>query len=170
MAQQTILEGSTFCICDEIGDVRDKTHGLFADDTRFLSRLELTIDGKRPLLLSSGSVEYFSAAYFLRNPLTERLPLDSVLIKRERFVGDGMQDHVELTNETTGTLELRLELAVAADFADIISVKEWDFSLGDPTHAKALPDAVTARYDDADNQYVFADPDGFGQTQVIFSE
>lgn len=170
MAQQTILEGSTFCICDELGDVRDRTHGLFTDDTRFLSRLELTIDGKRPLLLSSGTVEYFSAAYFLRNPLSERLALDSVLIKRERFVGDGMQDHIELTNETTEAVELRLELAVAADFADIISVKEWDFSLGDPTHAKPLPTPVAVGYDEANNQFVFDDPDGFGHTQVIFSE
>jgi len=170
MTQQTILEGSTFCICDELGDVRDTTHGLFSDDTRFLSRLELTIDGKRPMLLSSGNVEYFSAAYFLRNPLTERLPLDSLLIKRERFVGEGMQDHIEVTNETTGRLELRLELAVAADFADIISVKEWDFSLGDPTRAKPLPSPVAAEYDEGNNQYVLVDPDGFGQTQVIFSE
>jgi glycogen debranching enzyme len=170
VAQQTILEGSTFCICDELGDVRETTHGLFADDTRFLSQLELTIDGKRPLLLSSGCVEYFSAAYFLRNPLTDRLPRDSLLIKRERFVGDGMQDHLEITNETTGTLELRLELAVAADFADIISVKEWDFSLGDPTHATLLPSPVTAEYDESNNQYVLADPDGYGQTQVIFTE
>ena len=170
MGQQTILEGSTFCICDEIGDVREKTHGLFADDTRFLSRLELTIDGKRPLLLSSGTVEYFSAAYFLRNPLTDRLPLDSLLIKRERFVGDGMQDHIAVTNETTEPLELRLELAVAADFADIISVKEWDFSLGDPTNAQALPDPVIAQYDETHNQFVLADRDEYGQTQVIFSE
>ncbi|MDX6469756.1 MAG: hypothetical protein QOF75_1559 [Gaiellaceae bacterium] len=170
MPQHTILEGSTFCICDELGDVRETTHGLFADDTRFLSRLELTIDGKRPLLLSSGSVEYFSAAYFLRNPLTDRLPLDSLLIKRERFVGDGMQDHVEITNETTEPLELRLDLAIAADFADIISVKEWDFSLGDPGHARPLPDPVAAEYDDGNNQYVLVDPEGFGRTQVIFSE
>jgi glycogen debranching enzyme len=170
MAQQTILEGSTFCICNELGDVCDTTHGLFADDTRFLSRLELTIDGKRPLLLSSGTVEYFSAAYFLRNPLTDRLPLDSVLIRRERFVGDGMQDHIQLTNETTQTLELKLELALAADFADIISVKEWDFSLGDPTHAKPLPAPVEPRYDGGHNQFVLVDPDGFGQTQVIFSQ
>src|ERR1700704_3718378 len=147
MTQQTILEGSTFCICDELGDVRETTHGLFADDTRFLSQLELPIDGRRPLLLSSGSVEYFSAAYFLRNPLTDRLPLDSVLIKRERFVGEGMQDHIELTKETTKTIELRLELAVAADFADIMSVKQWDFSLGDPKHAQPLPSPVSAAYD-----------------------
>ncbi len=170
MTQQTILEGSTFCICDELGDVRDTTHGLFADDTRFLSRLELTIDGKRPMLLSSGSVEYFSAAYFLRNPLTDRLPLDSVLIKRERFVGDGMQDHIQLTNETTETLELRLELAVAADFADIISVKQWDFSLGDPKHAQPLPTPVAAAYDEQHNQLMLTDTDGLTRTQVIFSE
>ena len=37
----TILEGSTFCICDEIGDLDGRTSGLFAEDTRFLSRLEL---------------------------------------------------------------------------------------------------------------------------------
>ena len=170
MTQQTILEGSTFCICDELGDVRDTTHGLFADDTRFLSRLELTIDGKRPMLLSSGSVEYFSAAYFLRNPLTDRLPLDSVLIKRERFVGNGMQDHIELTNETTETLELRLELAVAADFADIISVKQWDFSLGDPRHAQPLPSPVAAAYDEQHNRLMLVDTDGLIRTQVIFSE
>ncbi len=170
MGQQTILEGSTFCICDEIGDVGETTHGLFADDTRFLSRLELTIDGKRPLLLSSGTVEYFSAAYFLRNPLTDRLPLDSVLVKRERFVGDGMQDHIQLTNETTDTIELTLELGIAADFADIISVKEWDFSLGNPGHAKPLPPPVEVRYDAAHNQFVLIDPDGYGQTQVILSQ
>ena len=36
----TILEGSTFCICDDVGDVGAwSTSGLFAEDTRFLSIL-----------------------------------------------------------------------------------------------------------------------------------
>ena len=34
----TILEGSTFCICDERGDLDGETCGLFADDTRSLPR------------------------------------------------------------------------------------------------------------------------------------
>ena len=169
MAQQTILEGSTFCICDELGDVGEKTHGLFVDDTRFLSRLRLTLDGKRPLLLSSGPVEYYSAAYFLRNPLTENLPLDSVSIKRERFVGDGMQDHLALTNVTTKQLAIRVGIEVGADFADIISVKEWDFSLGDPTHARPLPDPVTPRFERAQNRFVLVDPEGYGSTQIDLS-
>ncbi|HVM56862.1 MAG TPA: glycogen debranching N-terminal domain-containing protein [Gaiellaceae bacterium] len=170
MAQLTILEGSTFCISDELGDVRETTHGLFAEDTRFLSRLCLTIDGRRPLLLSSGTVEYFSAAFFLRNPLTDGLPLDSVAVRRERFVGDGMQDHVVVENETMGPLRLTLGLEFGADFADIMSVKEWDFSLGDPTHATPLPEPVEAEQDGDRNQYVLSDRDGFGRTQVILSQ
>jgi len=170
VAQLTILEGSTFCISDELGDVRETTHGLFAEDTRFLSRLCLTIDGRRPLLLSSGTVEYFSAAFFLRNPLTDGLPLDSVAVRRERFVGDGMQDHVVVENETMGPLRLTLGLEFGADFADIMSVKEWDFSLGDPTHATPLPEPVEAEQDGDRNQYVLSDRDGFGRTQVILSQ
>ena len=170
MPQLTILEGATFCISDELGDVRETTHGLFAEDTRFLSRLCLTIDGKRPLLLSSGTVEYFSAAFFLRNPLTDNLPLDSISIRRERFVGVGMQDHVVLQNETMHPLELTVGIEFGADFADIMSVKEWDFSLGDPVHAKPLPDPVEAEPDGERNQYLLTDRDGFGRTQVILSK
>ena len=84
----TILEGSTFCICDELGDVDGETEGLFAEDTRFLSLLRLTINGAKPLLLSSGVVEYFSAAFYLRNPAAGGLPTDSLSITRERFVGE----------------------------------------------------------------------------------
>src|SRR5262245_16707646 len=169
MPELRILEGSTFCICDEIGDVAEKTHGFFTDDTRFLSRLRLTIDGKRPLLLSSGTLDYFAAAFFLRNPPTEKLPLDAISIKRERFVGGGMQDVVELTNQTAEPLELAVAFEIASDFADIIAVKDWDFSLGDPIHARPLPDPAELRYDEAHNQFLLTDPDGFGHTQVLFS-
>ena len=48
-----ILEGATFCICDFLGDLHGNVEGLFAEDTRFLSSLKLTINGQRPLLLSS---------------------------------------------------------------------------------------------------------------------
>ena len=99
----TILEGSTFCICNEIGDLDGKTSGFFAEDTRFLSRLELRIDGARPLLLSSGKVEHFSAAFYLRNPVVPGLPPNTLSIARERFVGQGMQDHLILRNQSAET-------------------------------------------------------------------
>ena len=94
-----ILEGSTFCICDEIGDLAGDSTGFFAQDTRFLSHLRVTINGARPLLLTSDRVEYFSAAFFMRNPIAGDLRQDEVSIKRERFVGDGMQDRLQVRNE-----------------------------------------------------------------------
>ena len=39
------------------------------------------------------------------------------------------------------TVELAVELA--ADFADILSIKQHDFALGDPERAVALPSPVT---------------------------
>ena len=168
--QLTILEGSVFCVCDEIGDVGGEvTEGLFAEDTRFLSRLRLTVNGASPLLLSSGRVEYFSAAFFLRNAPVGGLPQDVLSIKRERFVGDGMQDNLAVTNESMERLSFEVGLELGADFADILSVKEHDFALGNPVDAAPLPDAVAPQYDEGENQFVLADPSGFGRTQLILS-
>src|SRR5439155_6608791 len=48
-----------------------------------------------------------------------------------------------------------------------ISVKEWDFSLGNPASASALPPPVHAQSNG--NGFVLVDPDGFGTTHVLFS-
>src|SRR2546430_792708 len=166
----TILEGSTFCICDERGDIDSQTQGLFADDTRFLSLLRLTVNGEKPLLLSSGKVDYFSAAFYLRNPIAGGLPQDTVSITRERFVGDGMQDLIVVQNQGMEPLSFELALEIATDFADILTVKEHDFALDDPVRATPLPAIaqVHHRFDDEDNQFVFQDQDGAGaaRTQV----
>jgi len=98
--QLRILEGATFCICDDLGDLDGQVEGLFSEDTRYLSRLRLTINGQRPLLLSSDKIEYFSAAFFMRNPLAGDLAQDALSIRRERFVGDGLQDSVVVQNES----------------------------------------------------------------------
>src|ERR671937_3049653 len=168
----TILEGSTFCICDERGDIDGETQGLFSDDTRFLSLLRLTVNGAKPLLLSFGKVEYFSAAFYLRNPLAGGLPPDSVSITRNRFVGEGMQDRVVVQNVGMEPIACELALELGTDFADILSVKEHDFALGDPTRAAPLPEPVSGRYEDEHNQFVLEEPDGAGRarTQLILSE
>src|SRR5918994_4429645 len=167
----TILEGSTFCICDEIGDLGDETSGFFAEDTRFLSRLELSVNGERPLLLSSGKVEYFSAAFYMRNPVVDGLLQDTLSIVRERFVGRGMQDHLIVRNESNEELALELVLEVGTDFADIISVKEHDFALGDPLHARPLPPQATIRYDPGGNQLVLEEAtSGGAKTEVLLSK
>jgi glycogen debranching enzyme len=167
----TILEGSTFCICDELGDVGGwPTSGFFTDDTRFLSILRLSINGRRPLLLSSGKVDYFSAAFYLRNPPVDGLDQDEVSITRERFVGEAMEDRLLVQNQGMRPVAFDLSLEIASDFADIFAVKDYDFALGDPTHAEPLPPLVGVRFDDANNQFLLADETGVpAQTQVILS-
>jgi glycogen debranching enzyme len=170
--QLRILEGATFCICDELGDILGHVDGLFADDTRFLSCLKLTINGERPLLLTSDKIEYFSAAFFMRNRPGEGLAQDVLSIRRERFVGDGMQDTIVVVNESMEPAEFELAVEVGADFADIFAVKNYDFALGDPLRADPLPPRQTGEFDPERNQFLISDADSDFQnkTQVIFSE
>ena len=140
----TILEGSTFCICDDLGDIDGGVDGLYAHDTRFLSTFTLTVGGSRPLLLSSGKVEYFSAAFYSRNAPVAGLEQDVLSIARHRFVGQGLQDHIVVRNVTRARVSFTLELDFGTDFADIISVKQHDFALGDPLEAPDLPQPAPA--------------------------
>ena len=166
----TILEGSTFCLCDEQGDIGDGTGGLFAEDTRYLSRLELVVDGKRPLLLSSGRVEYFSAAFFLRNDVTARLSQDVVSIDRRRFVGAaGMADTLLVRNEGMETVDFRLCIVLENDFADILTVKERDFTLGHPETAPDLPPTAAVELDPSGRQIVLVPESGAERTQILLS-
>jgi glycogen debranching enzyme len=165
----TILEGSTFCISDDRGDIAAETSGLFAHDTRFLSRLVLRVGGATPLLLSSGRVEHFKAAFYLRNGATSELPRDAMSISRERFIGTGMQERISLRNESTEPLEIDVALEAEADFADIISVKLHDFSLGDPELARPLPSPAPATYDEARGEVSIVDPRGDLSTRLVLS-
>jgi glycogen debranching enzyme len=165
----TILEGSTFCICDEQGDISAETSGFFAHDTRFLSRLVLRVDGLRPLLLSSGRVSHFAAAFYLRNSSLNGLPHDALSISRERFVGTGMQERIAVRNECMQKLEFVLSLELAADFADIITVKHHDFALGDPENAPQLPPPAPTSHDEARRQILIEDPAGDLRTRVVLS-
>ena len=54
---RVLKRGETFALCDRFGDIASvglPELGLYHEGTRFLSRLALTLEGQRPLLLSSG--------------------------------------------------------------------------------------------------------------------
>jgi glycogen debranching enzyme len=166
----TILEGSTFCICNDLGDIEGGVEGLYAHDTRFLSTFTLTVAGSRPLLLSSGKVEYFSAAFYSRNAPVDGLDQDVLSIARHRFIGDGLQDHIVVRNVTRGPVSFTLELDFGTDFADIISVKQHDFALGDPLDAPDLPPPAPALFDEVESRILLQEPLGrSGRTHVVLS-
>ena len=166
----TILEGSTFCISDDRGDIGAKTSGFFAHDTRFLSRLVLPSAAPCRCCFPPGGS---STSARPSTSATERrtgLPRDSISIARERFVGTGMQERVTLRNESPERLEVEVAIEAEADFADIISVKHHDFSLGDPDLAQALPPPAPTTLDDTGRQLSIVDPRGDLGTQLVFSK
>ena len=57
----SILDGNTFVVSDRRGDIEATpvdNHGLFLDDTRFLSQWILTVDGDKRVLFRDAQAEY----------------------------------------------------------------------------------------------------------------
>jgi glycogen debranching enzyme len=120
----TINESTTFLICDERGDVQEWTEdGLYAEDTRFLSRYQLRLGGLEPIVLAADTVDYHTAEHFLTNPELEGVPGSSLGIVRRRRVGEGMRDELTIVNYGDDEAACALELFFDADFAEIFDVK-----------------------------------------------
>ena len=124
LGQIQVLEGSTFMLSDPRGDVETGTiGGLYHEDTRYLSHFVLTVDGERPAVLTSASVDYYSAAFFLTNSEQEGIPEASLSIERYRSVGDGLSEVVVIRSHLNQPIRLEVRLTCAADFADLFDVK-----------------------------------------------
>ncbi|HWF47665.1 MAG TPA: amylo-alpha-1,6-glucosidase [Bryobacteraceae bacterium] len=130
---RVLLHGDTFAVFDQYGDVQpywSGPQGLFHKDTRYLSKLELKICGARPLLLSSTVREdNVLLAIDLTNPeLTlssgTSVPSDTLHIYRTKFLSEaGCFEEICVQNFGTGTVDVELTIALAADFCDIFEVR-----------------------------------------------
>jgi len=123
----SILEGNTFIVSDRGGNVSaspSEAEGLFAWDTRFLSRWVLKVDGLVPNVLSTDDLNYFEVQFF-QVPGTGTIYVDSDLsIMRKRSVGNGFSEDIAITNESPNAAHLLVELEAGADFADLFEVKD----------------------------------------------
>lgn len=122
-----ILEGNTFVVSDDRGDIEasltDPT-GLFSFDTRFLSQWVLTINGQRLNALSTDDLRYFRARFFLV-PGTGTVYVDSKLsVIRQREVSDGFHEELRVLNHENTPVELMVRIDASSDFADVFEVKD----------------------------------------------
>jgi glycogen debranching enzyme len=121
----TLLEGTTFCICEPSGDIKPgAAQGLFVRDTRLISRLELSINGHVPQPLAPQSREPFACSFLSRMPPPAGLADSTLLVIRRRVLNDGMHEEITLLNLSTEPLPVSLRVGVAGDFADVFEVKE----------------------------------------------
>lgn len=131
---RTLKHDDTFAVFDHNGDALSgpgSPEGIYHRDTRYLSHLYLTLDGHRPLLLSSTlRDDNATLTCDLTNPDlydangNVTLPHDLLHVRRSRFLWDGVcHERIMLANYDSKPHTVRLQLSFAADFADIFEVR-----------------------------------------------
>jgi glycogen debranching enzyme len=130
---RTIKNGDIFGVFDHGGDILAEvggTDGLYHQDTRHLSRFDLTLAGRRPLLLSSAlgmdnvmltsDLSNSSALDLGANALDQGV----IHVQRSLFLGDGMcHGRLAVHNFAFAHHQVQLELRFEADFADLFEVR-----------------------------------------------
>ncbi len=149
----TVKDDDLFFVTDTIGNISgcslndgNPSMGLFCSDTRFLSRLELQIEGRSPVLLSSTADKGFSLSVLCTNPrIDDRLNADSVGIRRELVLNGALFEEIEVSNYSTTTVTFELSISFDADFVDLFEVRGYDrqkrgklLRLLDPTIEEAI--------------------------------
>lgn len=160
---RTLKHGDTFGLFDHNGDAIGAVgspEGLYHLDTRHLSFLRLSIDGARPMLLSSTLSDDNSALTCdLTNPdLSDedgrlRLERDLIHLRRTRFLWNGTcYERLAVRNFDERARHVRIEIHFAADFADLFEVRGTQRARRGTDHDAALaPAAVTLSYTGLDN-------------------
>jgi glycogen debranching enzyme len=129
---RVLLDDDTFAIFDRSGDIQALgfgQQGIFHNETRYLSRLEMRIENMRPLLLSSTIREdNLLFGVDLTNPdmklSSGPLARGMLHIYRTKFLaGDICHDRITLHNYHEKPVEFELTFEFDADFADIFEVR-----------------------------------------------
>ena len=154
---RTLKHDDTFAMFDHYGDIfaGERTpEGVFHDDTRFLSRYQLTLNGRRPLLLGS-SVQDDNAllSVDLTNPDTAGpgrrvLRKDSIHVLRSKFIWQAAcYERLAFHNFDAVEHEVLVGLDFDADFFDLFQVRgERRPRHGALTVASSGGDTVTFSY------------------------
>jgi glycogen debranching enzyme len=101
--------------------------GFFARDTRLISGWALTINGRRPVLLNSAPIRFFSSRFeFTNDRLLDEagvIERHSLAVRLDRTVAGGVHEDIDIVNYGRRPVRLTIEVVLASDFADIFDVK-----------------------------------------------
>lgn len=154
-----INHGATFLVTDRNGAIPkglEGEYGLYSADTRFLSRHELRLNGKRPdsvasVRLSFRHARWHMVADSIADP-TGDMREARVAITIDRLISL-RQMHEELTLHTyaRSPVSVLLEIALESDFADLFEVRfrSWQ-RRADMNTWWVGPNALESRYENKD--------------------
>ena len=119
--QLVLVDGRTFSISDEAGEMWAPTHGLVHDDVRHLSRLQATIEGSTIEVLASTSPTPLSAVIVGR--VHDGRTASSGVLTLRRWVAGGLRQDLRLQNTSAHERRWTVRIEAAADFAHVFDVK-----------------------------------------------
>lgn len=121
---------NTFAIFDRWGNIYPHgkmVQGIYHEGTRYINKLILTINNKKPLLLSSNIKEDNDIlSVDLTNPaiIVNSLPDNTVHISRKLFVRDGaFYEEIDCSQFGNKECSLSMELVFGGDFKDIFEIR-----------------------------------------------
>ncbi|MBW1991500.1 MAG: amylo-alpha-1,6-glucosidase [Deltaproteobacteria bacterium] len=130
---RVLKHGETFAVFDRMGNIRPYglgEEGLYHGGTRFLSKWELTVNERQPMLLNSSvrednsllSVDLTTPDLYKNGRLL--IARGTIYLSREQLLWEGVHyEHVRLVNYSEAPVSLNLEWQFAADFADIFEIR-----------------------------------------------
>ncbi|HEX5412750.1 MAG TPA: amylo-alpha-1,6-glucosidase [Terriglobia bacterium] len=128
-----LKHADTFAVFDRHGDIQPVgrgVQGLYHQETRFLSRLVLKLEGERPILLSS-SIKRDNALLAAHLTNCDILDEDRVAVPhgdlhfdREKFLWQGTcYERITITNYARSEVSVSMSLEFEADYADLFEVR-----------------------------------------------
>jgi glycogen debranching enzyme len=124
----TATSGTVFAISEPNGNIKPGTvDGFYSLDTRFLSTLNLYVDGREPQAVGVDQFEYYVASFYTTaNGPAAKSPA-ALSVVRDRMIGTGLHEDVYMINHAAGDQSVRLEFEADADFADVFEVRRGQF-------------------------------------------
>jgi glycogen debranching enzyme len=153
-----INHGATFLVTDQQGAIPLDAHdyGLYASDTRFLSRHEVRLNGRKPESVASVRLSFRHARWHMIADHVAGFGGDMrdarVAITLDRLVS-GHRMHEDLALHTFGRapLTVLLEIALESDFADLFEVRQRQWQRrADLNTWWVGPNSLEARYQNQD--------------------
>src|SRR5688572_26147872 len=131
--RRTLKHGDCFAVLDSHGDIGASAggpDGIFFKDTRYLSHLEMRLNGEQPLLLGSNvrddnstlTVDLTNADIYLGRKLVQ--PKDNLHVVRTLFLWEGtVYQRLHIRNYGDRPFDLQLSFHFVSDFADLFEVR-----------------------------------------------
>jgi glycogen debranching enzyme len=140
--------GGRFMVTDELGMMQENAgfgHGLYFEDTRYLSEWNFRLNGTAPALLSSSVADGYAGRFLYGNRMLStpaNVPRDAyaaepvkvpspndvimaqrLLLQRDVVITDAVREKIILTNYGQKDVSVNLSISFAADYADMFEVR-----------------------------------------------